>query len=58
LIVRRLRRNSRLLQRLWESREYLVRKKAKERVSRVFAVVVGGMSVLQNFCEMIKDPEI
>jgi len=35
-----------------------VRREAKKRVLGIFVVVVGEISVLQNFCKIIKNPEV
>ena len=35
-----------------------MRREAKKRVLGIFAVVVGEISVLQNFCKIIKNPKV
>ena len=49
VIVRRSWRESRLLQKILESKEYLARKKLEARVPSIFVIIVGEVEVSQIF---------
>ena len=52
------RREFRPLQRLLESREYLVREKGRKHMLRIFVVIVGDVKVSQSFRETMQEPDI
>lgn len=49
VIVRRSWRESRLLQKILELKEYLARKKLEARVPSIFVIIVGEVEVSQIF---------
>jgi len=54
-VMDRQRREPKLLHRLLELREYLVREGMERRVPEAFAVTIGKVKVPQNFYEAMRD---
>jgi len=54
-VMDRQRREPKLLHRLLELREYLVREEMERRVPEAFAVTIGGVKIPQNFYKAMKD---